>query len=571
STNPDIMLLVKKNMNGIPSVFTGAGYFDQDGNGYRGRLKNGVWLNVGMVRQAFLGTDNFQAALEKIVENLNNATGNYWNLILYWDAENGTYSIVDYKYEDYNVPTLYKFNVGALGELLDIKLDSAFPKEIVAQLLLFAHFKTDSPADQFKQLQNLPFIGTTAYYGFAVNWTNLNDLLEQKLSQATRTLVKSDATDATSVALGSAPDKVDNIRNILGLVPVGPDSHGGALVTSKNPPPGRKLAPDEIIAQNAFGRDGTAVNDIRNSPFPVNTPTDPTKVFKSLTNPNIDPEFKTRLLQLIQDIQNLGLTVNVTETYITQDRQNYLYNIGRNGNPGPIVTDTLHSYHTTGKAADLIILQNGTNITSQFRPTLGIMASNVGLECIGSEVPTVGSFFDPGHVQLPSPNGNGMGDGSGNLAINGSETADGQPLPDVGTQAAQNEQTLEQTKQGIIVRFGNEILSMIEPSPSAMSNKIVTDGYKNWPHSNNFINPFPATTKVAVTTMGIGGISITDGFYVDKLPFLFERHGAFQVLDIKEFIDTNGWKTEISGHFKLLWLDGNGQPNQPIDHLLTNK
>jgi Transglycosylase SLT domain len=131
--------------------------------------------------------------------------------------------------------------------------------------------------------------------------------------------------------------------------------------------------------------------------------------------------------------------------------------------------------------------------------------------------------------------------------------------PQAQVQIAQ-QQRLSAIVDDYRTRFGDNILPLIEPNPSAMRNKISRDGYDNYLSKNNsFVAPFPTTTKVELKIQGIGGISIGDGFYVQKLPYIFEKYGCFMVTQLAESITSNGWISKITGYFKVIWLNGEGQ------------
>jgi hypothetical protein len=103
-------------------------------------------------------------------------------------------------------------------------------------------------------------------------------------------------------------------------------------------------------------------------------------------------------------------------------------------------------------------------------------------------------------------------------------------------------------------RFGSGFLTLIPTDSSVMINMISKDGVSNYPTPNSFVAPFPTTTSVTVTIQGISGISVSDGFYVKRLPFIFEQYGCFQVTSITEKIVPGGWTTTINGYFKMLNL-----------------
>jgi hypothetical protein len=122
---------------------------------------------------------------------------------------------------------------------------------------------------------------------------------------------------------------------------------------------------------------------------------------------------------------------------------------------------------------------------------------------------------------------------------------------------------IEAKKDNINIRFGKGITNVLAISPSAMVNLITKDGYLKHPVPNSFVAPFPTTTAVEVELQGISGISVSDAFLVDRLPFIFERYGVFQVTEISDTILERGWITKIRGYFKLIWLNGDGPDKNP--------
>lgn len=71
----------------------------------------------------------------------------------------------------------------------------------------------------------------------------------------------------------------------------------------------------------------------------------------------LEPEFRRKLLAVVKDLAEHGVSIIITETYRSQARQDYLYSLGRT-RPGKIVTWTTHSRHTSRRAADLCFLKN---------------------------------------------------------------------------------------------------------------------------------------------------------------------------------------------------------------------
>jgi peptidoglycan L-alanyl-D-glutamate endopeptidase CwlK len=87
-----------------------------------------------------------------------------------------------------------------------------------------------------------------------------------------------------------------------------------------------------------------------------------------------------KIQQLINIAKSNGYILYIDEAYRTQERQNQLYAQGRT-TAGAIVTETLTSKHTQGKAVDLMPVINGTptNSLSAFNwQLIGKWANQVG-------------------------------------------------------------------------------------------------------------------------------------------------------------------------------------------------
>jgi peptidoglycan L-alanyl-D-glutamate endopeptidase CwlK len=94
----------------------------------------------------------------------------------------------------------------------------------------------------------------------------------------------------------------------------------------------------------------------------------------------VQPALATKIKQLISIANNQGYLIYIDEAYRTQARQNQLYAQGRT-TAGAIVTNTLNSKHTQGKAVDLMPVINGqpTNNLNAFNwQLIGIWARQVG-------------------------------------------------------------------------------------------------------------------------------------------------------------------------------------------------
>src|SRR5690606_3314982 len=102
------------------------------------------------------------------------------------------------------------------------------------------------------------------------------------------------------------------------------------------------------------------------------------------------PEFRRPLERVLQRMQaEFGHEVTVVETVRDQARQDALFAQGRTA-PGPVVTWTKTSRHTSGMAADLLI--DGKYANAEAYELLARIAREEGLRTLGP--------LDPGHVEL---------------------------------------------------------------------------------------------------------------------------------------------------------------------------
>ncbi|HVX42069.1 MAG TPA: M15 family metallopeptidase, partial [Gemmatimonadaceae bacterium] len=105
----------------------------------------------------------------------------------------------------------------------------------------------------------------------------------------------------------------------------------------------------------------------------------------------LDPQLQAKLARVIQRVQDeTGHTVQVAETYRSQTRQNALYEQGRE-TTGPVVTWTLNSKHTQGRAVDVVL--DGGSAGPDAYAALQRIAREEGLRTLGAR--------DPGHLELP--------------------------------------------------------------------------------------------------------------------------------------------------------------------------
>lgn len=147
----------------------------------KGLLTNGVWINVGAIKDSFTQTNTFYQGFMALLTRMNNATENYWHLDLAFDEETSEYKIYDKKcvFEDsVSFPKPYIFNQGNIGELLDISFEANFSKESKTAILLASRPKTKAEAIKEMSVDgfNQPSVWTEV-----MNLPDLKDELGEKV------------------------------------------------------------------------------------------------------------------------------------------------------------------------------------------------------------------------------------------------------------------------------------------------------------------------------------------------------------------------------------------------------
>lgn len=100
---------------------------------------------------------------------------------------------------------------------------------------------------------------------------------------------------------------------------------------------------------------------------------------------SLDPDVRTATARMIADAAKVGVRLSPQETKRSQERQEMLFQKGRAGNPGDVVTWTLTSDHTPGRAVDF---------NEQASAWIQKNAPAYGFKVLGA--------MDPGHVAMPS-------------------------------------------------------------------------------------------------------------------------------------------------------------------------
>jgi hypothetical protein len=629
STEPDTMILYRQDMANAPNAFKTIGAFDDTDDPKKefGTLNKGVWLNTGAIRMAFQGTNNFMKGMFALLTKMNNAVANYWQLMLFYDEENGgKYIIVDNKATDMKeFPNLYKFNMTNRGELIELNMNTGFPPELITQMMLYAQFKNEGLKGR-ELLNKYPLLGYSSTFIFSLNWTNLVDLLDQEMTNILRTAkddpnINVESIDASQkdeetgqneqltarlgVAGGSANASVvkkDTIAHAGKPLSAFPDLNSSPSTTSpltfriSNSPvppitkkslltdiPGFDFSKYSAIIGNAESGGSYSAENTKAQIFKDGTKGPPTA---ALGKYQFLPKrlFEYGYLKVAPNLKS-GLdgptVVNNSGNWTGKDgifsKQDFLNR--------PDIQDKIFLSFTQANYASLIKLDVIKPNLSNANEISGLLASAhlVGpggaksmvtgdnkFDIIDSNLTPAQSYYKLGHAAQDTVTSLTNIVGSGTIPQTALDNAQ-QSANSINSQTVQgqNAKQIESVIRSYAIRFGNTIMGIIKPDRAAMVNEISRDGFKNYPKINSFVAPIPTMTSITLKSLGIAGISITDGFLVDKLPFVFNQYGCFQITEINQHIDISGWYTTVDAMFRMLWIDGEGPPegSQPITQL----
>ena len=110
-------------------------------------LHDGVWINSKAVQQAFINARTIFEGLEALLNRINAATENYWDLSLFYDDDIPGFRILDSncrkpdikeKIYEFNKPLTSLDNAVIGPDVLDIKIESDYPKLLFSQLAISA-------------------------------------------------------------------------------------------------------------------------------------------------------------------------------------------------------------------------------------------------------------------------------------------------------------------------------------------------------------------------------------------------------------------------------------------------
>lgn len=644
SVKEDVMIIARKP---LPKVRNFKPFSDQN----FGILGQGIWINAGAIKRAFASSATFDQAMTNLLVDMNIASAQYWALRLYYDETVSELKIVDEKYGSLtDVPFIYKFNEGPVGESLNIEFDSAFPPELQTMMMLSATYNSLSTNKQQEFLEKYPTIGTTAHYAFALNWTDLVDGFRNYISSHTP----------------PGPSTEPIFGQFGGYTSQNPDA--AVRITSKVTDSSTKLGAVQTL-QNPGAAAAIGGNTVQNNPT-----TDPFSSGDVAQKPTVSSQYPVTSDIKIDEKQKVVYNKidqyqHIIETESQRLPQDKLPGVNRISMVKAIIAGESNGTNQFGKP----YTRKGVS-----EKAIGLMQVTLGSAAPGIKVPIDNYESDPTVQSLYSPDNNihagvsilidkinteygrlstdekmklSNGDTSiGNIVmkgavsgyhggklnrgtdpiqwcysrdINGSCTKwvqsnpgeytnypyvntylqyynsfnilDSQREKNINSFDLQDRQlesisgistnspyTIEQSQKtsGLVRKetletqqdfdtkneriseigktFGNAIISFIELNESEMIRRITRDGLLQTPPNNSFVAPYATSATVVVSTPGISGATVGDVIGFDKLPFIYDNYGCFQIVEINESITSRGWITKMRAVFKLLWLQGDG-------------
>lgn len=574
SVMPENMILITAKNQANTKTFAGP-YFGTTTDAFnRGaKINEGVWINSECIRQCFVGAINLRQALNSLLLRLSEAVAGYWQLQLFMDEEAATYRIIDYKYGDLARDLqFYKFNIGGAGECLEIEFNSAFPPELITQMMLVSKLRSSTPQEQQFLLDKYPLLNSSSKHMFVLNWTNLQDELQLAINAwRSGKTIPAITSNIKSKNLGNSQIDSQGKPTQRRISPDGAGAGFGSTVTGvgQSDDPGQKVGQPGLTTNSSVVNDLFTPAPIRNSVTTGTTPNPTIKVIIPRNPPgssmNGSLAWKNNNPGNLQYAGQGGAVpgaggfaqFNTPEDgYLALIQQLAIYR-DRNLN----LSDTIYAYAPPSQNNTSLYLSQASNAlgvqpnTSLQNIDLNDLAKFISKKESGSTV--IGSVLipPPGTADITRVN-------RLSAAAYQSQAAPIDPfnpasqLPTTPQQAKQEAIFLR--RKEVTFKFGEMIYTLIAPHMGDMIATITRDGYANLNKPNSFVTPYPTTTSVSVEIQGIAGISISDGFYLDKIPFTFEKYGIFQVVETEDQITVSkGWRTIVKGYFKLLWYDGN--------------
>jgi murein DD-endopeptidase MepM/ murein hydrolase activator NlpD len=579
SAEPESLLIINKTMSGIATAqkfsSAGSGYFQPKSavaGDRAGKINEGIWINTGMIREAFMTSNDLRQAFSFILSRMNRSTGGYWDLRLFWDDERATYRVIDYKYgTQHRGERFYKFNVGGAGECLGIEFDSAFPPELVTQMNLVSMFQTLSPEKQAEYTKTYPLIGSTSAHMFMLNWTHLKDGLRDKINQWRD-------KNYSNSQLAAAP--IVDRQNLATQNRVTQGYQTGVIPSTQgkeNRPVAEKVGSNLPTTNTP---DNTSITPRRNSVSGTEllslTSSQERKLASRIqpTQGRISSKFDPSRKNPVTGEKRAHKGIDIAAlagTPVVAAMDGTIIQTGfDSGGWGRYITiDHGDGLKTLYAHLDSILVSSGRVSKGQTIGTVGSTGASTGPH-LHYEIYINGKQVNPQDPTQTlstqsSTSTTSPGPGDSGLIASSPMPAPIKPpsqVTEAERQARRDELKLKAKqvrRSEVTEKFGDAINDIIADHLGDMVNNITKDGYITTRTPNQFVSPFPTTTSVSVEIQGIAGISIGDGFFVDKIPFMFQKHGVFQVTETVDSVTERGWRTTIKGYFKMLWYDGKGE------------
>lgn len=566
SSDPNTLLIVSQGLNKnitIDSGLTSNGKFGPDSttgsDQSSGKLNKGIWINTGAIRECFMSSGDLRQAISVLLSRMNAAVGGYWQLQLFWDDELSIYRVIDYKYgSQYRDMKFYKFNVGGAGECLEIEFDSAFPPELVTQMNLVAMLQTKTAEEQAQYITKYPLLGTTSAHMFMLNWTHLKDGLRSRINQWRNTSNKTLQTSAAE--LGGREVSMTLIRvsqvegtgltpSVLGTSTRAVGEQLDSTTAQLNSPDNTTIGPVRSSVATPSKYTNEQLRVLSGHVFPINGNFPISSKFGMRSTGmhkgiDIDTPVGTPVYASISGVANVSDDPDGFGTYV------------KIRTPQKVDTLYAHLSRISVSSGNQISAGQLIGYTGGLPGALG--SGNSRGPHLHYEVRVDGDPIDPQNIPTESRVTSSPVQPSTTHPLDNTSTiVTSSPATPTSNDSQLKKEESDARRKEVTEKFGDSISSIIANNLGDMINSITKSGYANPSLPNQFVAPYPTTTKITVEIQGISGISVSDGFFVDKIPFLFERHGVFQVTETIDSITNKGWRTGVSGYFKMLWYDGN--------------
>lgn len=123
-----------------------------------------------------------------------------------------------------------------------------------------------------------------------------------------------------------------------------------------------------------------------------------------------------------------------------------------------------------------------------------------------------------------------------------------------GTESS-DEKSNDKAKKQLSDSIQSKYIKFLIPSPNGKSTNLI---YKDSSLVQSYILPKSPAESVALTYLdisfeidGMAGFSCGEYFQIEGIPEVYNKNGYFQITNVKQGIDANGWKTTIEAGYLL--------------------